>query len=220
VFAPSSKSPAASERPLLEAADGSPQPIEPHAELALHGSNQAASAPTAARFPVELPNESMPNLKAAVDVCTELNRARDLDDLNNWLGRAANVINASGVIVWIGEAAGASLRPVLAYGYPAPALARMPLVARSDDNAAATAFRTEKLQMVSHRPGVSSGALAVPMLSREGCIGALTAEIRNGGEASPGVQAIAAILAAQLAGVLADSVPANDRVEESRIASA
>ena len=57
-------------------------------------------------------------------------------------------------------------------------------VARSDDNAAAAAVRTGELQIVCKRPGVSSGALAAPMLSREGCIGALTAEIKNGGETS------------------------------------
>jgi len=76
------------------------------------------------------------------------------------------------------------------------------------------------MQIVRQRPGVSNGALAAPLLAREGCIGALTAEIKNGGETSAGVQAIAAILAAQLAGILADSVPAGDGIEESRIASA
>ena len=81
-------------------------------------------------------------------------------------------------------------------------------------------MRTGELQIVRRRPGISSGALAAPMLSRDGCIGALTAEIKNGGETSPGVQAIAAILAAQLAGILADSVPVEDGLAESRIASA
>jgi hypothetical protein len=109
---------------------------------------------------------------------------------------------------------------VLAYGYSAPALARMPLVARSDDNAAAAAFRTGALQIVGTRPGESSGALAAPMLSRDGCIGALTAEVRNGAESSAEVQAIAAIFAAQLAGVLADSLPGADAIEQSQIASA
>lgn len=169
---------------------------------------------------LERSREPVPILTAAVEVCTELNRARDADDLNKWLGRAADTIDASGLIVWIGNAAGASLRPVLAHGYAAHMLARMPAVARSDDNAAAAAYRTGELQIVATRPGLSSGALAAPMLSRDGCIGALTAEIKNGGEASPGVQAIAAILAAQLAGVLAGSVPADDFGEESQIASA
>jgi GAF domain-containing protein len=72
------------------------------------------------------------------------------------------------------------------------------------------------------RPGISSGALAAPMLSSNGCIGALTAEIKNGSETSDGIQALAAIVASQLAGVLADSVleTAEDEAPESRIASA
>ena len=123
--------------------------------------------------------------------------------------------------MWVSDPGGSSLRPVLAHGYSPQALARMPHVARSGDNAAAAAYRTGLLQIVLTRPGVSSGALAAPMLSPNGCIGALTAEIKNGGETSDGVQALAAIVASQLAGVLADSVlQAEDDLPESRIASA
>ncbi len=42
-----------------------------------------------------------------------------------------------------------------------------------------------------------------------GSVGALTAEIRSGGESSESVLALAAILAAQLAGVLAPPPEAN-----------
>jgi hypothetical protein len=190
-----------------------------HEGLSLRDQPQVAASPPPPSGH-QLPLEPMPILQSAVDVCTELNRARDLADLNRSLGHAASVIDASGLIVWVGNVAGASLRPVLAHGYSEQALARMPPVASSDDNAAAAAFRTGELQIVRQRPGLSSGALAAPMLSREGCIGALTAEIRNGGETSSGVQAIAAILAAQLAGILADSVPVDNGFEESQIASA
>ena len=220
-FAPPSKRPVAVESMHLSAAAVGHQPdLDLHGGLELRDEQRAVSTPAPLQVTHELPRESMPILKAAVDVCTELNRVRDFDDLNKLLGDAANVIEASGLIVWVGSAAGASLRPVLAHGYTAQALARMPPVARSDDNAAAAAFRTGELQIVCKQPGVSSGALAAPMLSREGCIGALTAEIKDGAESSHDVQAIAAILAAQLAGILADSVPVDDGIEESRIASA
>ena len=168
------------------------------------------------------PREIVPVLKATVDLCTELNRVRDIEDLTRLLGRAAQVMDASGLVVWVCSPGGSSLRPVLAHGYSPQALARMPHVPRSADNAAAAAYRTGGLQIVLTRPGVSSGALAAPMLSSGGCIGALTAEIRNGSETSDGIQALAAIVAAQLAGVLADSVlvSAEDDTPESRIASA
>ena len=96
----------------------------------------------------------MPILKAAVDVCTELNRARDFDDLNKLLGHAANVIDASGLIVWVGSAAGASLRPVLAHGYSAQALARMPLGrTRQTTTPPRRPFRTGELQIVVQAAG-------------------------------------------------------------------
>ena len=152
-----------------------------------------------------VPRQSVPALKAAAELCTELGRVSDLDDLRKLLVRAASALDASGLIIWIGSPAGADLRPVLAHGYSAQTLARMPAVPRSADNAAAAAYRTSALQIVLSRPGASSGAVVAPLLSPEGCIGALTAEINDGGETSDAVQAFAEIFAAQLASVLASS---------------
>ncbi len=216
-LAPPAKKSAA---PQMVPAAGRPSDGYRYEELAPDDERPPTSAMESPHEPAEVGREPMPILAAAVEVCTALNRARDADDLNNWLCRVAQTIDASGLIVWVGSPGGVRLQPVLAYGYSAHALARMPLVARSDDNAAAAAFRSGELQVVSTRSGGSSGALAAPMLSREGCIGALTAEVRNGAESSPEVQAVAAILAAQLAGVLADSVPSAGIVQESQIASA
>jgi hypothetical protein len=117
-------------------------------------------------------------------------------------------MDASGLVVWLGSTAGADLRPVLAHGYPARALAQMAAVPRSADNAAAAAYRSGKFQIVLARPGASNGAIVAPLLAPGGCIGALTAEMRSGSETSDGAQALGAIFAAQLAGVLASSIPA------------
>ena len=148
-------------------------------------------------------------LKAATDVATEFGRVRDLDELTRVLGRAAEVMDASGLMVWMGSATGGDLRPVLAHGYSAAMIARIPPVPRSADNAAASAYRSGTLQIVLSRPGGSSGAVVAPILSADGCIGALSAEIRSGGETSESVQALAAIFAAHLAGVL--TAPARRR---------
>jgi len=221
VFIPARKSAAGTEHVHADPAVAKkPAVADLREELSDRDGPSVAASLSASQSRAELQPETLPMLKAAVDICTDLNRARDLDGLNTMLSRAAHVIDASGLIVWVGGAAEASLRPVLAHGYSAQALARMPVVARSDDNAAAAAVRSGELQIVRKRPGVSSGALAAPLLSRDGCIGALTAEIKNGGETSDSIQAIAAILAAQLAGILADSVAADDDIEESQIASA
>jgi hypothetical protein len=144
-----------------------------------------------------------PVLKAAADLATDFGRVRDLDELTRLLGRAAEVMDASGVMVWMGTATGADLRPVLSHGYSSQMLARIPPVPRTGDNAAAAAYRSGALQIVLARPGGSNGAVVAPILSAEGCVGALSAEIRAGGETSEGVQALASIFAAHLAGVLA-----------------
>jgi CHASE3 domain sensor protein len=148
-----------------------------------------------------------PVLKAAAQLCTDFGRVNDLEGVSASLARAAEIMDATGLIVWLGNASGADLRPVLAHGYSAQVLARMPTVPRSADNAAAAAYRTGVLQIVLARPGTSAGAIVAPLLSPEGCIGALSAEIAGGGEASDSVQALAAIFAAQLAGILPATPP-------------
>jgi hypothetical protein len=144
-------------------------------------------------------------LKAAADLCTELSRVNDAGELQQVLARAADIMDARGLVVWIGNTAGADLRPVLAHGYPDQVLARLPTVPRSADNAAAAAYRTGELQIVRKQPGVSNGAVVVPLMSPEGCVGAFSAEILSGSETADSVQALAAIFAAQLAGVLVGS---------------
>ena len=141
-------------------------------------------------------------IQAAAELATEMGRARDLDDLERLLGRAAEVMDADGLIVWVGSTTGADLRPVLAHGYSPPAIARMPTVPRSADNAAAAAYRTGSLRIVLARPGEASGAIVAPILTPDGCVGAVSAEVKRGGETSEATQALAALLAAQLANVI------------------
>ncbi len=177
--------------------------------LAPSANQDAAGSVTPAAVPIapSSPHAQASVLKAATDVATDFGRVRDLDELTRVLGRAAEVMDASGLMVWVGSATGGDLRPVLAYGYSAEMIARIPPVPRSADNAAAAAYRSGSLQIVLSRPGGSSGAVVSPILSADGCIGALSAEIRSGGETSESVQALATIFAAHLASVLA-SAPA------------
>jgi hypothetical protein len=151
-------------------------------------------------------------------LCTDFGRVNDLAGVSASLARAADLMDATGMIVWLGNTSGADLRPVLAYGYTAKALARIPNVPRSADNAAAAAYRSGLLQIVLEQLGTSSGAIVAPLLSPDGCIGALSAEIASGGEASDSVQALAAIFAAQLAGIL-HTAPAATGAAEHRAAA-
>jgi hypothetical protein len=174
--------------------------------------------PRAAAAPAESSSPTTGALfRSAADLATDFGRVRDLEELTRILGRAADLLDASGLMVWIGTTSGGDLRPVLAHGYSSQMIARIPPVARSADNAAASAYRSGSLQIVLSRPGVSSGAVVAPILSADGCIGALSAEIRGGGETSELVQALAAIFASHLAGVLVTTPTAE--IAETRVAT-
>ena len=182
---------------------------------------KAAAAPRAQAQQTSVATRHAIALKAAASLATDFGRVRDADEMTQLLGRAATLMDASGVVIWLGTTTGAELAPMLAHGYGAQALSRMPRVPRSADNAAAAAYRTGQMQIVLARPGGNPGALVAPILAADGCIGALSAEIQGGGEASESVQALSTIVAAHLATVLATSRPAESEpmgVTETRVA--
>jgi hypothetical protein len=182
-------------------------------------STSSASAVVAPPAPIVAPSAAGTALRAAADLATDFGRLRDVSDLSRLLGRAADMMDASGVMVWMGNATGADLRPVLAHGYSDAMLARIPPVAQSADNAAAAAYRSATTQVVGSRPGGSNGAVVAPIISADGCIGALSAEIRGGGEGSDSVRALAVIFASHLAGVLAATTAPAAEVNQPKAAA-
>ena len=143
-----------------------------------------------------------PVLKTAAELCNGFACMQDLNDLQRLLARASEVMDAAGLVVWLGGENG-ELRPVLSHGYSDETRARLPTVPRTANNAAAAAYRSGDLQIVPSRPGGAKGAVVAPIRGVQGCIGALSAEIRGGGEGSESVQALASIVASQLGSVLA-----------------
>jgi len=166
-----------------------------------------------------LPRTTAPALKMAAELCTDFGRVRDADDLTRLLARTADALEASGLVVWLGIGPRGDLCPAIAHGYPPQTLARMSSIPRSADNAAAAAYRTGSLQIVLAVPGASGGAIVAPLLAPDGCIGALAAEIKGGAETSDAVQWLAAIFAAQLAGVLGSTVTAEADTASARAAN-
>lgn len=142
------------------------------------------------------------SLQAVSTLCTDFGRVSDLEELKSLLGKAAGLMDANGLMVWVGSADGSELLPALAHGYTQEMLARIPTLRRAADNAAAAAFRSGKLQIVLAHEGSASGAIVAPMLSSRGCVGVISAETQRGAETSESLQAMAAIFAAQLAGIL------------------
>lgn len=144
-----------------------------------------------------------PDLRLAADLCTELGRSSRASELRPLLARMAQVLNASGIIVWVLDGTGEFLRPALVHGYPAAALARLGVLPCEGDNAAATAFRDVRMHVVPAGNGSERGALAAPLTAPEGCGGVITLELNDGWETSETVQSTAAIIAAQLATLVA-----------------
>jgi hypothetical protein len=151
----------------------------------------------------ELPPASQPHLgpdlTAVALLCTELSRVATTDSLPALLGRSAAALDASGLVLWVG--AGDRLLPVLAHGYPADTISSLAPVARADDNAAATAWRTSERVIVSSTHD-SAAAIVIPVLGIDTCLGVLAFEVAAGREYDAATHALGAIIAAQLATIV------------------
>lgn len=147
------------------------------------------------------------DLSGAADLCVELGGVQSGDQLAALMSRAATVLEAKGLVLWVSEAGGGMLRPTMAHGYSDRVLQRMGTLSADGDNVTSLAFRTRQPQVV--RGSIDGqGALAVPLITGGGCVGVLAAEVQG---AKPGDArfAIARIIAAQLSTLVAPSVSAD-----------
>jgi hypothetical protein len=138
------------------------------------------------------------NLEGLATLCTELARVTDTRALPPILERTATALDASGIVLWIADPDGRELTPILAHGYPQQLLIRLGTIVRDAQNVTAAAFRTGLVQTVK-ADAVSNGAIAAPLVTPNGAVGVMAAEVRNAGETQPAKLAAATIVAAQLA---------------------
>ncbi|TDI26833.1 MAG: hypothetical protein E2P06_01635 [Acidobacteria bacterium] len=169
--------------------------------------SRSTGAPDTTPTPAADSPEPVPDLRIAADLCTDLCRLTDTSELPALLARAAALMNASGIIIWVRDSSGHALRPAIGYGYPTQTLARLGSIPEDGDNATSVAYRSARMQVVE-RDDTTSGALAAPLLGANCCVGVLSAELREGWESSTAVQATVAIMAAQLATLLSADPPA------------
>lgn len=146
------------------------------------------------------------NLGDAAELCVDLARVIDSRDVPALLARAAGVLGAKGVILWMSDSGGALLRPSLAHGYSDRVLMRMGALQVDGDNATSLAFRSLRGQSVNGAASSQPGAIAVPLVTPTGCVGVLAAEV-NRQRPGPETVEMARIIAAQLATLVA---PAGD----------
>jgi hypothetical protein len=143
-----------------------------------------------------------PNLAEAADVCIDLARVLDGRDVPPLLERAAHVLDARGLVLWVADDQGATLRPTLAHGYSDRVLQRLGVLGAEADNVTSLAFRSMKTQVLSTSPHGTTSAIAVPLMTSAGCVGVLAAEVRDAaGEVN--TVPVAKMFAAQLATLVA-----------------
>jgi len=172
------------------------------------------STPPALPLPAP-PSGPAPDLGAVATLCGEFSRLGDPAALPSLVKRTAAVLNASGIIVWMVNPTTRALQPVLSHGYSELALARIGELAPDEDNATAETFRTGEARVVKGSGG-THGAIVAPLVTPAGCVGVLAAEIRNGGETNKTSQAIAAIVAAQLASLTSSSPAPSEADRQSK----
>ncbi len=146
------------------------------------------------------------DLPAAAALCADLARVTDPREIHVLLDRAARILDASGIILWIADPDGRELIPTAAHGYTGAALARMGTIPGDADNATAAAYREGKVHTVKGDV-LTSGAIVAPLVTPGKCAGVMAAEVRHEREQSEDVRAVAAIMAAQLA-MLVGAAPA------------
>ena len=139
-----------------------------------------APAPVAqAAAPAPPPHRPSANLAAAAELCVDLAKVVDAEDVPVLLERAALVLDARGIVVWAIDSDGARLRPSLSHGYPDKVLAKLRPLQIDADNVTSMACRSVQPQMVNGASTSDPAALAIPLLTGGGCVGVMSVELRH-----------------------------------------
>jgi cytoskeletal protein RodZ len=145
-------------------------------------------------------------LETVARLCTELGRVVERGAVRELLQQSADALSAAGLIVWLADEFGETLRPGLVHGYSDRILAHLPAVTHDADNATAAAFRTARSCEVA-ATAHTSGALVVPLLIPDGCAGVLAIELQQGVRMSRSLRAVAVLVAAALTQLVHRSRP-------------
>ena len=175
------------EQPVEAPLQAEAPPAEPVAPPAV---SEAPVPPIAAMATTDFPG--------LASLCVDLARVADTRALPNLLDRAASILDAQGIILWIADPDGRELNPIFAQGYPLQLVNRLGTIPKDAQNATAAAFRTALLQTVKSDQ-ISPGAIAAPLVTAGGCVGVMAAEVRHEAEQREVTLAAATIVAAQLA---------------------
>ncbi|HEU4693198.1 MAG TPA: GAF domain-containing protein [Vicinamibacterales bacterium] len=166
-------------------------------------SDPSSEAPARTLLPLQEPERAAPapsiDLKETAALCTDISRIQADSDLQGLLARAAALLGAPGMVVWM--AAGEEIFPVTAHGYDSRQLSRIGPINRSSMNATAAAWRSGAMQIVAG-DATARSAIVAPLLGIDRCVGVLAIELPTGRAVDVTTQAVVTLIAAQLATVL------------------
>lgn len=163
---------------------------------------ETAIAPAEAPSVQSASTEEVPaiDLVPAAELCADIARADSGETLAALVDRAADVIGASGIVVWL-AGSGEELVPALAHGYGPHARGLLGTLPLSEENVTTRAWHSGQLQCVDG-DARSRAALAAPMFQGPRRTGVLAVELTDGNVPGPLPRALTSILAAQFATAL------------------
>ncbi len=169
----------------------------------------AAQPPPMQAVASVVPSVSEADLTEAAELCVDLARVLDARDIPALLGRVAKALGATGVVVWVVNRPGDTLSPALSHGYSDRVVAKLGQLDAAADNLTSVCFRTLRPQSMPGvgQPGATS-AIAVPLVTADGCTGVLAAELEVAKPAAESL-ALARIIAAQFATMIGPSEAAS-----------
>jgi hypothetical protein len=148
------------------------------------------------------PIEGVPaiDLVPAAELCADIARADSGETLAALVDRAADIIGATGIVVWLAGSEEA-LVPALTHGYGPHAHGLLGPLPLSEENVTTRAWHSGQLQWVDG-DSRSRAALAAPMFQGPRRTGVLAVELADGSVPGPLPRALTSILAAQFATAL------------------
>jgi hypothetical protein len=186
---------------------------EPAGEVTIAPPADAASVRPSARIDNVRP---VVDLVPAAELCADIARADSSETLAMLVDRAAGVIGASGVVVWL-TGGDDQLVPVLVHGYGPHAADRLGTLPLSEENVTTRAWHSGALQWVDG-DGRSRSAVAAPMFQGARRTGVLSVELMEGSKAAALPRSLTSILAAQFATALtpqSEPAAANQPLEQT-----
>ena len=156
----------------------------------------AAVPPVQPAAPIEQVLPAL-DLVPAAELCAEIARADSGEALEALVERAAGVIGASGIVVWL-AGGDHELVPVLTHGYGPHARGLLGTLPLSEENVTTRAWHSGAVQGVDGDDR-SRAALAAPMFQGPRRTGVLSVELIDGVRPDALPRALTSILAAQFA---------------------